>query len=71
MKMDVLGMKYLHENGCPWNEECCENASKTGHLEVLKYLHENKCPYVSKNIQRIDNIFSNVNKKAEKRLKLI
>jgi len=36
-------LKYLHENGCPWNENCSKYASKYGHLEVLKYLHENGC----------------------------
>jgi len=34
-------LKYLHENGCPWNNVCCEQASNNGDLEVLKYLHEN------------------------------
>jgi len=38
-------LKYLHENGCPWNEKCCSNASSNGHLECLKYLHENGCPW--------------------------
>jgi len=36
-------LKYLHENGCPWNELSCEGASLYGNLEVLKYLHENGC----------------------------
>jgi hypothetical protein len=38
-------LKYLHENGCPWNEWACANAALGGHLEVLKYLHENGCPW--------------------------
>jgi len=38
-------LKYLHENGCPWNENCCEFASERGHLECLKYLHESECPW--------------------------
>ena len=37
-------LKYLHENGCPWDKWSCEFASKNGHLEILKYLHENGCP---------------------------
>jgi len=38
-------LKYLHENGCPWNENCCEYASRYGKLECLKYLHENGCTW--------------------------
>jgi len=38
-------LKYLHENGCPWDEEGCVYASRNGHIEVLKYLHENGCPW--------------------------
>jgi hypothetical protein len=38
-------MKYLHENGCPWNEDACAIAAKGGHVEVLKWLHENGCPW--------------------------
>ena len=37
--LDVL--KYLHENGCPWDEWTCAGAAVGGHLELLKYLHEN------------------------------
>ena len=40
-------LKYLHENGCPWDEDSCYNASENGNLEVLKYLHENNCPWNS------------------------
>tara|TARA_Y100001954_G_scaffold48069_1_gene50545 strand:- start:32 stop:571 length:540 start_codon:yes stop_codon:yes gene_type:complete len=38
-------MKYLHENGCPWDESACAAAAFWGHLERLKYLHENECPW--------------------------
>ena len=38
-------LKFLHENGCPWNEWTCANAAKIGHFECLKYLHENGCPW--------------------------
>ena len=34
-------VKYLHEHGLEWNEECCANAATTGSLELLKYCHEN------------------------------
>ena len=36
-------LKYLHENGCAWDESTCEAAAEGGHLECLKYLHENGC----------------------------
>ena len=40
-------MKYLHENGCPWDELACEYAAGRGHLNCLKYLYENGCPWNS------------------------
>ena len=30
-------IKYLHENGCPWDEETWRRAAHGGHLNVLKY----------------------------------
>ena len=41
-------MKYLHENGCPWDEKTCSNAAKNGHLECLKYARKNGCPWNEK-----------------------
>ena len=38
-------LKYLHKNGCPWDERACEAAVFWGHLECLKYLYENGCPW--------------------------
>ena len=38
-------LKYLHENGCPWDESTCEAAAEGGHLECFKYLHENGRPW--------------------------
>ena len=38
-------VKYMHEIGCPWDEDTCYAAAKGGHLECLKYLHENGCPW--------------------------
>jgi hypothetical protein len=38
-------LKYLHENGCPWNSRVFAWAAKNGHLKILKYLHENGCPW--------------------------
>jgi len=48
--LDVL--KYLHENGCPWNERCCEKASEKGHLECIIYLHKNRCPWNEKSCEK-------------------
>jgi len=38
-------LKYLHENGCPWDEGATWAAAEKGHLESLKFLHENGCPW--------------------------
>ena len=38
-------LKYLHENGCQWDEETCSTAACTGHIEFLKYAHENGCKW--------------------------
>ena len=38
-------LQFLHENGCPWDEETCTRAAQYGHLECLKYAHENGCPW--------------------------
>jgi hypothetical protein len=35
-------LKYLHENGCKWDDTCWY-ASFEGNLECLKYAHENGC----------------------------
>merc|ERR1712216_312363 len=37
---NLVMLKYLHENGCPWNEDTCSSAAQNGHLEILNYLHE-------------------------------
>ena len=38
-------LKFLHQNGCPWNKETCEYAAFELHLEVLKYAHTHGCPW--------------------------
>jgi len=40
-QLDIL--IYLHNYGCPWNEECCKLASLNGRIKVLKYLQEKGC----------------------------
>jgi len=37
-------MKWLHENGCPWNEGTFLCATEHGNLDNLKWLMENGCP---------------------------
>ena len=38
-------LQFLHENGCPWDEDTCSEAALGGHLECLKYAHDNGCPW--------------------------
>ncbi len=40
---DLTRLKRANENGCPWDEWACREATRDGHLECLKYLHENGC----------------------------
>ena len=37
-------LKFLHENGCPWNEWTCYYAAYYDHLECLNYACEHGCP---------------------------
>ena len=37
-------LKYLYENGCPWDEMTTYGAVIGGHLDCLKYAYENGCP---------------------------
>ena len=52
-------LKYLHENGCPWDGETCSYAVKmdllrcrwdevpsNGRLKCLQYANENGCPWM-------------------------
>ena len=38
-------LKWLRENGCPWDEETCRYAAYGGHFEVLKWARANDCPW--------------------------
>ena len=38
-------LKWLRENGCPWDDWTCLYAAEYGHLEVLKWVRENGCPW--------------------------
>ena len=48
--MDVL--KYLHENGCPWDEWTCRAAANGGHLAALKFARQNGCPWDKRTCER-------------------
>jgi hypothetical protein len=43
-------LRYLHEQGCPWDVLTCLEAAREGHLDCLKYAHENGCPGASRTI---------------------
>ena len=32
-------LEFLHEKGCPWDEDTCSKAVRNCHLECLKYAH--------------------------------
>ncbi|CAL6434111.1 unnamed protein product [Bathycoccus prasinos] len=51
---NLYALKYLHENGCPWNEDTCV----TKYLECLKYAHENGCPWGSRSYGGAFNYFN-------------
>ena len=37
-------VKWLHANGCPWDENACSLAAVRKHWDILQYLVDNKCP---------------------------
>lgn len=37
-------LRYLHENGCPWDSSASKAAAFFGNLECLTYLHDHGCP---------------------------
>ena len=37
-------VRFLHENGCPWNELTVKTAARRGHFKILKYTISNGCP---------------------------
>ena len=38
-------VKWLRENGAPWDERAITHASKNGHFEIIKWLRENGAPW--------------------------
>ena len=43
-------LRYLHENGYPWNVCATWYAAEHGHLECLQYMHENGCLWDTRTI---------------------
>ena len=41
-------LKWLRQEGCPWDESTFYYAAIEGHLDILKYAHENGCPWNEK-----------------------
>jgi hypothetical protein len=38
-------VKWLRENGCPWDKWTCQYAAEKGYLEILKWAREHGCPW--------------------------
>jgi hypothetical protein len=41
-------LKWLHEQGCPWNEDACAFAARGDQLDLLIWLREQGCPWKGK-----------------------
>ena len=46
MNGHLPALKYLHENGCPWDYSTCYFAAHNKHWDCLQYVVDNKCRYV-------------------------
>ena len=44
MNGQLPALKYLHENGCPWDLCTCLCAADNEHWDCLQYAVDNKCP---------------------------
>ena len=49
---NLENMKWLKENGCPWNLWTFEYAALNGNLENMKWLKENGCPWDEQTFMR-------------------
>jgi hypothetical protein len=36
---------HLRSVGCAWDADACDQAARSGHLDVLRWLSENNCPW--------------------------
>lgn len=46
-------LKYLHDNGCPWDSETVKNAAWFGKDDCLQYALENNCPKINATCQAV------------------
>jgi hypothetical protein len=37
-------LQWLHEHGCPWDEDICQVAAERGQVDILKYAIRHDCP---------------------------
>jgi hypothetical protein len=38
-------LKWLHNQGYPWDESTCDAAAEGGHLATLQWAREHQCPW--------------------------
>jgi hypothetical protein len=43
----LVMLRWVHANGCPWDEYKCAYAAGFGHLEMLQWSRANGCPWDS------------------------
>merc|ERR1711957_97881 len=49
-------LKWLREEGCPWDEVTCYVAAANNELGVLRWALENECPYRERYIRRVEDV---------------
>jgi hypothetical protein len=42
---NIQYLKYLHDNGCEWDNWVCRCAAQEGYIECLRYLHGKGCDW--------------------------
>jgi hypothetical protein len=45
--------KYVHKNGCEWNDNTYCNAMKEDFLNCLIYAHDNRCDFDTSSFENI------------------
>jgi hypothetical protein len=38
-------LKWLHQEGCPWDSQTCDWAAAFGDVDILQWVHEKGCPW--------------------------
>ena len=49
---NLVLVKWLRDEGCPWDEMACAWAAMLGHLKILKWLRANGCPWDAETCER-------------------